>query len=1158
MFERSEGFSVNQYFNLEDFQRAVDRELDNIVDGLRKLEKKVEGISEEKEKAKIPQAPPPPTLEEGTNTTGGNWNHPQGGTGLLYGENYWLYLNYPFSKEGSNDSLAKIVIRLYLGGAGKLTYFLLEQELIALIALTVWKAKPDEPGTYEDPIGLTFTKQITQVEASQGYADFYVLDPRIDINDRVSIILVALASSGGTAETSYGIHDRDFTAGDGIPVPEALEVIKRKRKEHYIKIKLKFNNDYVANPPFINCCNHYDRIEVWTADMDKDDNNEEPWDGESSNPDEAGATGWELEKTIDLKRKVKKIKKLTEQNAPQSQIDKHKIIKVRIACEKGERHREAFRIVDDLGQKGPWDNKPIPIVDKQKIYIILEPNPSYPTEPAYILVFDWETKTWSKINIEEKISLHSSIPRVGHIFYNNGLYLLVKTASDKFSLYRSLDNGENWSLVADGFNWGYNPYLNPTSHNSEYFYAFKNITTNGAYPLIRFNFSNGIMDTINSGFASVFFGGVTLPLFHCNSGQGLLAISHPLYTRGIPSGNYRGEIMIVKDVNKYKEVVGTVTYDSGTGANYLNATGIETSDLGSPISIIYNNAPRNDWGVLDTIIDTNTTKLRSFNLTTSIQSTFRIFTGVKLYPITSSNVNAVMTNNYGYITLDEKLLTWITTTPYRLWIYDINTNTWSEAITIPKLFRWVRFSDLMNKYYAVYDMGSNETGVKYSENCIDWYECTEEDVALSNYMTNIVEDEEIGVIVATQKTSDYKVYLKIVKGGQVVAKYFCDLDINWSKYINCFSRSLRHYIAVKPKTFGPNPDVTQNKDPIYLLVRNLTEGASEKRRIYRTRDRCLSFDKVWGDGTDNEMVRADLEVEFLNNDYTRVYRLSGDGVGFEAKYSDNDWQWYTFFNKRETFKELELARDTFAYLCDNYNIWRTADRTANKIEWVKIWDYQGTGDTKIEHIALDFNTSELFAVSRTGKLYYCSNPYSYAEFSDGVDTGFGKDEIQKIVITTNYVFVFGNNSNFKIRRVDKEKVVNGTATSSDFVTINAPNCGDIEQNSVFCDYENENVAIIVSRNAPKGVWVCENFLSDTPTWSNELSNGKELRCITKINNLSNTYLVAGNNAIYILKSDKDGWKLETTNGIEELLDGKDFRIVALATPRIIKQTGGTT
>ena len=1177
MFHRSEGFSVGQYKDLDSFQKAVDRELDNITDGLRKLEKQFVGATEESGKTLEP--PPTPVLSEGTNTTGGNWDHEQGGTGLLYGTEYWLYQNIPYSKEGSNDSLPKITIRVWHGAEGKLTSFLLEQDVICLIALTVRKAIPAVPGTYEDPIGMVFTQQVTEVDAANGYTDFYLYDPRIDINDRCAVVIVAFASGGGTTETAYGEHDRDFTAGTGIPIPEALTWVKRKRKPNHIKIKLKFLNNYKTQAPYTDCCNHYDRIEMWTADNDKDDENEDKWDGVSTNPDATGATGWELQDTIDIKRKIKKIKKLTEDGASQTAIDKHKIIKVKIPVEEGEVHREAFRIVDDLGQKGPWEasNPTEPQVSPKKYYYAMSNDASGTT--VYIIVYDPSTGTWSKIEIENLISGFASTGKLKNIWYaQDKLYLMIGKSDGYKYIYYSADEGVTWTEITN--TTGYklqaaasNPY-SISVLNKEYMLVWSQVINN-ASQIFLLNLATATIERPASRFNQVHFGGAIYPIIEdVYNPKRIYAVSHGKYTYGVSDiTNYNGEILIISDLETYRDVQGYISESGGVYTlNITSGGGITADEVNCPISLLSGTDPNPDAIDYGVINDTSG-NLRTDGYTIGSAGDpkpFRIFSGVKMLAIDSSAITdsgGIGNAHKGISLRDGNLIVWYPSSVMAIYKYTLSTNTWSKIKNTQdvKIIDMTQDATNDNLLYAS-AMCQNSTGKKigmrYStDQGANWTECTgTETLTTTSMASNILQDGEGYTAAFYLKETTKEPVVKMDDGTHTLTESTCNLTgITWTAYDDNLDAVYPFKFAIKPKTTGDNPDVPQDKNPIYLLCRNLTAGASEKRRIYRTRDNGHSFDKIWGDSTDNEMPRTCLQVEHRNKDYTRVYRLAGDGVGFSAKYSTADFVWYDFFTTKDTFKELVLANsDTCAYLCDNANIWRTLDRTLNTITWEKIWDYESTATTKIEHIAIDYDTDELFATSRDGKLYYCMNPYSAATWDSGVATGFGTDEIIQVIATLTYIYIFGNNTSFKIRRVEKSKVTGGTVTSGDFETVSAPTgIGTLEQNNVYIDEADENFCLIMSRNSTAGLWASHDFAVDTsPTWSSELTSNSLMRCACKVASLPNTYLAAGNSAIYLVAWNGSEWTATVPEGASEILTGTTFNFVAVGTPRTYFPSGG--
>lgn len=364
------------------------------------------------------------------------------------------------------------------------------------------------------------------------------------------------------------------------------------------------------------------------------------------------------------------------------------------------------------------------------------------------------------------------------------------------------------------------------------------------------------------------------------------------------------------------------------------------------------------------------------------------------------------------------------------------------------------------------------------------------------------------------------------------------------------SNGFNFLLAMIGLTSAPPPP-PQDKEPIYCLCRNLSGGATEKRRIYRTRDNGFSFDKIWADETDIAATpHCFIEPDFLNN--TRIYRLA---EGPMAKYSDtggltsekagvDSFTWYKFFepNTGMSFWKVQLAvTDNCAYLCDGYNVWRTLDRTASTLIWAKIWAWGGTEANRIYSIAIDKDNDGLYAIAKDGKVYYTANPYSAASWDGGNASGFGSAEAVDIIVSLNKVYAIGNNASFKIRRADKTDLTT-------WATVTAPTgIGNMELNGFFVDDFDEDYCLIMSRNATDGLWGSVDLTNDdSPTWTS--ISGDPYRCACPISSANHNYLVAGNGVLSIVVYTGSVWTL-TASGISDIIDdlaNKNFMAIGTA------------
>lgn len=265
---------------------------------------------------------------------------------------YWLRSNRPQHKQGSESIMPDTIIRVSHGAAGAYTATMLEQTVSIYLVLAVAKKVAETTSTYLDPIYCTFKQDVSEVDAALGYSDFDMSHNKIDVNDHVSPVLVMTMGSNSSVEVSYGLTDRGYTAGDGIPIPETItwKKIQLPAAEGALQKKYRgsFARDWKNEPPYTSACNFYEILEVWWADA------ESGWDLVSTHPNADGAEGWELILEKSMNRAIRRVKRITNKaGATADEILKAKKIKAKIPFDPAEKpfHCTA-RIVDHFGQEG--------------------------------------------------------------------------------------------------------------------------------------------------------------------------------------------------------------------------------------------------------------------------------------------------------------------------------------------------------------------------------------------------------------------------------------------------------------------------------------------------------------------------------------------------------------------------------------------------------------------------------------------------------------------------------------------------------------------------------------------------------------------------------------------------------------------------------------
>lgn len=765
----------------------------------------------------------------------------------------------------------------------------------------------------------------------------------------------------------------------------------------------------------------------------------------------------------------------------------------------------------------------------------------------YLITYDPQNETWGYIDISSKITT------AGDTYYNtlikalwvqnNRLYIYVRKDSSSGQIYYSNDGGQTWAEILNVSGktlfWGTCGYFLGQKGIYSYFFSTD-------YHLLELNTSTNILQLVGESYPrSVLFQGIIYvgSMKNKDEYQEVLMWAGNKYDS---NGSVR-ELCVAypATLRKYKIIRGWITGDDVSGYVLHCSSGysITDDDVGSPFG--YTSAPESEpnnaqCGI---IIDTSG-NVRASQTWGSEGSPiyFWVWQGIKSY-------NSYPDENYGadevkFLFLRSgRIICYASYQCQNIYYSDDMGVSWSSTTALPtveNLRSLVEDANTDNVIWGISDAESSASGywrgVINGDNSITWTEITESTHQIQ-VGKPLIDNNDEGLAIACYFQSG-TLKLKYYENSALTIKT-CDLTTPDLSLLQSIGDSYTSFAVLNTTTI-PTPPNPQNQNPIYLLCRNLTSGATEKRRIYRTRDRGNSFDKIWGDADDfvDNPPYACIQAEHANDDFTRIYRADN---GHTAKYSDSDFIWYDFFSQNTGGRNIMLAYfSKRAYLCDGYNVWQTLDRTAPTITWQRIFDYIGTADTKIEHIAIDPETDLLYALSRSGKVYQYS--VSNGVFGTGYSTGFGNDEAVGIVVTKNKVIVYGNNASYKLRIASKSSLATWT-------TLSAPSgLGTLEEWGLFVDPASagDQIALLMTRNATAGVWATAS-IEGTPNWQNIYSG--EARCACSIADLENTYMVAGNNLVMIVAYVSGVWTVQMPVGIGDLLSDKTLNFICIATPR---------